>query len=98
MIGDPGEVESFDLKYTINDRGKPISLVMSGNSVADLRAVAQELRLALEAYPGVYNVNDTFEAPREEIVLDLKPSAENLSVTLADLARQVRQAFYGAEA
>jgi multidrug efflux pump subunit AcrB len=98
LIGDPGEVESFDLKYTINDRGKPISLVMSGNSVADLRAVAQELRLALEAYPGVYNVNDTFEAPREEIVLDLKPAAENLSVTLADLARQVRQAFYGAEA
>jgi multidrug efflux pump subunit AcrB len=98
LIGDPGEVESFDLKYTINDRGKPISLVLSANSAADLRAVAQELRHALEAYPGVHNVNDTFETPREEIVLDVKPAAENLSVTLAELARQVRQAFYGAEA
>ena len=52
----------------------------------------------LKAYPGVYNVNDTLQAPREEIELGLKPAAENLSVTLGDLARQVRQAFYGAEA
>lgn len=98
LIGDPGEVESFDVDYTINDRGKPISLVLSARSVDDLRAVAEELRVALQSYPGVYNVNDTFESPREEIVLGVKPAAENLSVTLADLARQVRQAFYGAEA
>jgi multidrug efflux pump subunit AcrB len=38
------------------------------------------------------------QAPREEIVLGLKPAAENLSVNLADLARQVREAFYGAQA
>jgi multidrug efflux pump subunit AcrB len=98
LIGDPGNVENFDLRYTVNDRGKPISLVLSASSVDDLRVVSQELRIALEAYPGVHNVNDTFETPREEIVLDVKPAAENLSVTLADLARQVRQAFYGAEA
>jgi multidrug efflux pump subunit AcrB len=98
LIGDPGEVESFNLDYTINERGKPISLVLSATSVEDLRAVAVELRQALAAYPGVYNINDTLEAPREEIVLGLKPAAENLSVSLADLARQVREAFYGAEA
>ena len=46
----------------------------------------------------MYNVNDTLQAPREEIELDLKPAAENLGITLADLAQQVRRAFYGAEA
>jgi multidrug efflux pump subunit AcrB len=98
LIGDLGQVESFNLDYTINDRGKPISLVLSASSVQDLREVAAELRQTLESYPGVYNINDTLESPREEIVLGLKPAAENLSVTLADLARQVREAFYGAEA
>jgi len=28
-------------------------------------------------------------------VLSLKPGAENLNITLQDLATQVRQAFYG---
>jgi len=98
LMGDLGEVEDFQMDYTINERGKPIKLVLASPSLADLRAVSVELRLALEAYPGIYNINDTLQSPREEIVLGLKPAAENLSINLADLARQVREAFYGAEA
>lgn len=98
LIGDPGEVESYNLDYTVNERGKPIRLVLASPSIEHLQAISVELRRALEAYPGVYNVDDTLQSPREEIVLGLKPAAENLSVTLADLARQVREAFYGAEA
>jgi multidrug efflux pump subunit AcrB len=98
LIGDLGAVENFVMDYTINEGGKPVRLVLASPSLADLRAVSAQLRQALEAYPGVYNVNDTLQSPREEIVLGLKPAAENLSVTLADLARQVREAFYGAEA
>ena len=98
LIGDLGSVEKFRLDYTINDRGKPITLLLTAPALADLRAVAADLRRVLGAYPGVYNINDTLQSPREDIVLDLKPAAENLSITLADLARQVREAFYGAEA
>ncbi len=50
------------------------------------------------AYPGVFDVSDSFDSPRDEVVLDLKPAAEALGVTLASVAKQVRQAFYGAEA
>lgn len=98
LIGDLGPVESFNLDYTFNERGKPITLALASSSLQDLRAVSAELRSLLQAYPGVYNIHDTLQAPKEEIVLGLKPAAENLSVTLADLARQVREAFYGAEA
>lgn len=98
LMGDLGEVEDFKLDYTINERGKPISLVLASPSLAELTVVSEELRAALKAYPGIFNINDSLQAPREEIVLGLKPAAENLSVTLADLARQVREAFYGAEA
>ena len=98
LIGDLGEVESFELDYTINNRGKPITLVLASPSLADLRQVSTELRRALAAYPGVYDISDSLQSPREEIVLGLRPAAENLSVTLSDLAQQVREAFYGAEA
>ncbi len=97
-IGDLGEVEDFTLDYTLRENGKPIRLVLASPSVDDLESVAEELRARLLSYPGVYNVNDSLQAPREEIELDLKPAAENLGITLADLAQQVRRAFYGAEA
>ena len=96
--GDLGLVESLQVDYTINHLGKPITLVLTSTSVSDLQSVAAELRAILETYEGVYNITDSLEAPRDEIVLDLKPQAENLSVTLFDLARQAREAFYGAEA
>ena len=97
LIGELPESRSFRIDYTINRLGKPISLILTADTVRELKAVSAELRDSLERYPGVYNVRDTLESPRDEIVLSLKPAAENLSVTLADLARQVRQAFYGAE-
>jgi len=97
-IGDVGPVESFSMDYTIRDNAKPIQLVLASSHLSDLEAVSEELRAALLTYPGVFNVNDTLQAPREEIELDLKPAAENLGITLVDLARQVRRAFYGAEA
>jgi multidrug efflux pump subunit AcrB len=98
LIGEIGPVEDFVMDYTINEKGKPITLVLAAPELDDLRAVSQAMREVLGTYPGVYNINDTLQSPRQEIELDLKPAAENLSVTLADLARQVREAFYGAEA
>ncbi len=97
-IGDLGEVEDFTLDYTIRENDKPIRLVLAANSVTDLEQVSESLRGVLENYPGVYNVNDSLQSPREEIELSLKPAAQNLGITLSDLARQVRRAFYGAEA
>jgi multidrug efflux pump subunit AcrB len=98
LIGDVGPVENYDVSFTLNDIGSPISLRLASDSLTELQSVSDELRAVLEAYPGVYNVSDSLQSPREEIELGLKPAAENLSVTLADLARQVREAFYGAEA
>ena len=97
-IGDLGEVENFSMDYTLNETNTPIKLVLASPSVNDLAAVAEELRTSLLSYPGVYNVNDTLQSPRAEIELELKPAAENLGITRAELARQVRRAFYGAEA
>jgi multidrug efflux pump subunit AcrB len=97
-IGPLDGVEDFNLDHTINEVGKPIKLVLASSSLTDLQRLTAELTVALQAYPGVHSVYDTLQSPNEEIILGLKPAAENLAVTLSDLARQVREAFYGAEA
>ena len=96
-LGDLSEAKDVRFDYTIRDPGKPISLLFASDSIADLEVLAQEVRGALERYPGVFDITDSFDAPLEELVLSLKPSAENLGITLADVATQIRQAFYGEE-
>ncbi|MCP5067057.1 MAG: efflux RND transporter permease subunit [bacterium] len=78
--------------------GKPIDIQLRGPELDELRAAAGELKTAIASYPGVVDVNDSFRAGKKEVKLALKPSGEALGLSLADLARQVRQAFYGDEA
>ncbi|RUO22632.1 acriflavin resistance protein [Aliidiomarina iranensis] len=78
--------------------GYDIEFQLSGTDLDALSAAAVELRTALAQYGGVFDISDTFGAPREEIQLRLLPAADAAGITLQDLASQVRSAFYGAEA
>ena len=77
--------------------GEAINYMLVGSNVEDLRQAATELRAELARYEGVFDIFDTFRAGKQEIRLSLLPEARNLGLTLDDLARQVRNAFYGAE-
>lgn len=94
--GIPDAVELKFEAYSMH-AGSPIGLVLSSDHPGDLVAASTELRGALEGYAGVLDVSDSFRAGKEEIRLRLLPEAESLGLTLGDLARQVRTAFYGAE-
>ncbi len=98
LVGPVPEAKEIRMDFTIRDPGKPIKLVFASRNTDHLEAVAPRARAALLAYPGVFDVSDTFDSPRDEVVLDLKPAAEALGVSLSSVATQVRQAFYGAEA
>jgi multidrug efflux pump subunit AcrB len=77
--------------------GNPIDIQLQGPEFAEMRIVADEIKAHLNTYPGVFDVFHTFEGGKEEVKLTLRPEAELLGLTLDDLARQVRQAFYGFE-
>ena len=77
--------------------GKPIQIQLSSPLTEDLLAAAAELKTELAAYPGVIDITDSFREGKLELQLDLTPAARHLGLTLDDLARQVRQGFYGAE-
>ncbi len=93
--------EAIALTYgtrEVGPGGAPIEVRLIGQEFADLRQVADALKTELATYPGVFDIQDDFRPGKVEMRLALKPSARVLGFTLADLARQVRQGFYGAEA
>jgi multidrug efflux pump subunit AcrB len=78
--------------------GEAINVELQGADVDALREAATRVRAELVQYPGVVDVGDSFRAGKQEIKLAILDSAEPLGLTMQDLARQVRQAFYGEEA
>ncbi|MBV1909081.1 MAG: efflux RND transporter permease subunit [Kangiellaceae bacterium] len=75
-----------------------ISFRLVGSDYENLERASLELQKKLQEYDGVYDIRTSNSAGNKEIELELKPSAELLGITLSDLGRQVRQAFYGQEA
>lgn len=63
----------------------------------DLRSAVLDIKNQMESYPDISNAWDGLESSAQEIRFTLKPGAETLGISLADVTRQVREAFYGRE-
>ena len=93
----PEAVEvTFDM--SMMNPGDDVDVQLAGPDLERLSAAAEAVKGRLAAYAGVYEIADSFRAGKEEMQLGIKPAAEMLGLTLQDLGRQVRQAFYGEEA
>ena len=77
--------------------GDAISIQLQGRNVDDLALAAAELRGELARFDGVVDIADSFRSGKQEAKLTLRPEGRLLGLTLNDLARQARQAFYGEE-
>ncbi len=77
--------------------GPAISITLIGSNVERVARAAKELEQRIRSYEGLYDIRNSYERGRPEIKLNIKPEAEALGLTLADLAGQVRAGFYGAE-
>jgi len=94
----PGARELRFFAGTNAGGGAAIEFQLTGRNDDELEAAAEAIQNKLKAYDGVYDVRNSFSRGSQEIKLDIKPEAEVLGITLASLAKQVRQAFYGDEA
>ncbi|MBT8366871.1 MAG: efflux RND transporter permease subunit, partial [Deltaproteobacteria bacterium] len=97
-VGNISDAESITFRSEIHGAGNPVEIHLSLDNNDQLNAAANDLKLELQRYPGVFDVSDSFLPGKKEMQLKLKPAARSLGLTLDDLARQVRHAFYGAEA
>lgn len=78
--------------------GFDVEFQLAGDDLDQLSAAANDLKEVFGQFDGVYDIEDTFGAGNDEIILETKPLATAMGITLSDLANQVRYAFYGAEA
>jgi len=92
------DVEELVFASALFTVGDPINVELKAPDVRVLTAAAERLKTRLAEYAGTRDISDSFRDGKREIVLAILPAAETLGLSLDDLARQVRQAFYGAEA
>jgi multidrug efflux pump subunit AcrB len=94
----PG-AESLKFVYTTGASGSaPISIQLSHGDVPTLERAAADLSTYLKRYNGVRDVDDGVELGKMQLDFELTAQARALGISERDLARQVRAAFFGAEA
>ena len=95
MIGPLPGAESLNFRAEFGRTSSPIDIQLSGSNFEELQAVADQLKTKLGTYPNVFDIEDSMSDGKEELQLRLLPAAETLGVRLDNLARQVREGFFG---
>ncbi len=98
LTGPIPEAVELSFSSSLISFGSPIDVELAALDRNQLLAAALALKDKLRQYPGVSDIADSYRAGKREVKIDIQPRAESLGLTLSDLARQVRQGFYGAEA
>lgn len=77
--------------------GPDLSFQLVGRNLQQLESAAVELERQVRAFDGTFDVRNSFDGGIRELQLRIRPEAEALGLSQQDLARQVRQAFFGEE-
>jgi len=94
-VGPVYGVETLEYGSGSNFGGKPISISLVSNDIAEIKAAKEELKEALKTVPQLKDVSDNDPSGIKEIRLKLKDSAYPLGLTVQGLMSQVRSAFFG---
>ncbi|GAU07669.1 efflux RND transporter permease subunit [Desulfoplanes formicivorans] len=78
--------------------GKSLTVELSHRDINVLEKASAELARELEVYPNVKDIDDGFSPGKRQYDFKIRDSARGLGLRAEDVARQVRYAFYGAEA
>jgi multidrug efflux pump subunit AcrB len=98
LVGEIPGVSSLTFVSELVSTGNPIEIELSHNNYDVLLSASESLKSILREYSGVSDIADDFEPGKTEMKLELKETGRILGLTLSDLARQIRQGFYGDEA
>ncbi len=96
-----GEIPGVDaLTYTTDlvQMGANIDIQLAHEDFTALAAAADRLKGALGEYPGVGDIASSYSRGKKELKFRLSAEARTLGLTEEGLGRQLRAAFYGAEA
>ncbi len=98
QVGEIAGVEALTFENNLVHMGANIDIRLGHDDFMVLDEAANRVRSVLEEYPGVGDITNSLSRGKKEMKIKLKPAARTLGVTEEDLGRQLRGAFYGAEA
>ena len=96
-VGEIQDAESVSFNFTFNDNEDGIRFALNHPNLDRLREAADAVKNHLATYSSAYDIGDNLSSSAEEIRITMKPGAETLGITLADVSRQLRQAYFGEE-
>ncbi len=97
-VGTLPYVRGISFSGEVIDLGSPVEAVLSHPNSERLNEIADSVVDGLWSVGGVFDVRSDHAPGVKELQLALRPEARTLGVTLEDLARQARSAFFGAQA
>ena len=97
-VGDLPAARSLSVSAELIGFGAPVHVELTHPDPHRLALVGDTLMAALQEFAGVFDIQADQDQGLREIQLDLLPEARTLGLTLDNLARQVRSAFFGSEA
>ncbi len=99
LVGPLPQAERVGFKYSTGpSAGAAIDVELSHRDTATLDGAALQLAAALRGIDGVRDVDSGVTRGKPQLDLRLTPLGASLGLTVEDLARQVRGAFWGNEA
>ncbi len=97
LVGDIQDAEDINFAFTLNHEDSGLRFALSHKDLDYLRKASAEVQAHLATYDSTYDIGDNLSSAAEEIRISMKPGAEALGIRLADVTRQIRQAYFGEE-
>ena len=97
-MGPVPAAKKVTLDTTLGPPSSMFSISLTSSNVDELAGAAAFIKEQLGRLPGTKNIRDDLHSGRADIDISLLPNADSLGVSLSQVATQVRQGFYGAEA
>ncbi|MFC1855627.1 efflux RND transporter permease subunit, partial [Thermodesulfobacteriota bacterium] len=97
-----GEIPGIETIMFESDAGGPgsghgMTIELNHRDIDVLGKASTELAEIISTYPRVKDVDDGFQPGKQQMDFKLLPEGKSLGLTARDIARQIRNAFYGRE-
>ncbi len=96
QIGSIPDAEQYSVYFNSN-RDADVEFTVTHNDYPALSQAVEQLKTQLRTYTVVSNVRDNLANAGQELQINLKPGAKRYGLTLGEISRQVRQAYFGEE-
>ena len=96
-LGPVTNTKSFSVDANAGPSGPALEVQLQGGDLDDLRLASDRLKYELNRVQGVRDIRDSFDDGGRELAINVTAEGEALGLGDVELARQVRQAFFGGE-